>query len=238
MIELMGKYNKAKVFTDNFDRETIAQIISLLNQPFVKDSQLCIMPDCHAGIGCVVGTTMTLKNKVIPYLVGADIGCGMLVIKLKEKRINLPNLDSVIKKHIPSGYNTNKNIKEDKTAINIKNLKCFGKAKININRAYQSIGTLGGGNHFIEIDKDEDNNLYLVIHSGSRNLGKEVAEYYQKLAYKTLQELSVKTTFEMAYVEKQNFDDYITDMKQVQQFASDNRAEIARLILKYAKLTD
>jgi RNA-splicing ligase RtcB len=181
---------------------------------------------------------MTLKNKVIPYLVGSDIGCGMLVIKLKEKRVDLPKLDSVIKNNIPSGYKINKNGKEVKTLLDIEDLKCFGKAKINTNRVYQSIGTLGGGNHFIEIDKDEDGNLYLVIHSGSRNLGKEVAEYYQKLAYATLKQSSIRTSFEMAYVEGENFDNYISDMKSVQQFACDNRAEIARLILKHAKLTE
>ena len=238
MIELIGKYNKTKVFTDNIDSETISQIISLLNQPFVENQQLRIMPDCHAGMGCVVGTTMTLKDKVIPYLVGSDIGCGMLVIKLKEKRIDLPKLDGVIKKYIPSGYKINKDDKGTKTSLNIETLKCFGKSKINISRAYQSVGTLGGGNHFIEVDKDETGNLYLVIHSGSRNLGKEVAEYYQKLAYETMKQSSTRTSFEMSYVEGQTFDNYIADMKQVQQFASDNRAEIARLILKYAKLTE
>jgi RNA-splicing ligase RtcB len=238
VIELNGKYNKTRVFTDNIDGETISQVISLLNQPFVENQQIRIMPDCHAGIGCVVGTTMTLKDKVIPYLVGSDIGCGMLVIKLKEKIIDLPKLDSVIKEFIPSGYKINKNNKETKTSLDIETLKCFNKSKINLSHAYKSVGTLGGGNHFIEIDKDEIGNLYLVIHSGSRNLGKEVAEYYQKLAYETMKQSSVKTPFEMSYVEGQIFDNYIEDMKQVQQFASDNRAEIARLILQHTKLTE
>lgn len=238
MIELRGKYNTAKVFTDIIDSSTIGQITALLNQEFVQGAQIRIMPDCHAGAGCVVGTTITLKDKVVPYLVGSDIGCGMLVIKLKEKRINLPDFDSVIHKHVPSGFDTSKTDKSSKTTIDIEKLKCFSKAKIDVLKAYRNVGTLGGGNHYVELDKDDDGNTYLVIHTGSRSLGKDVCEYYQNLAYKKLKEKISYIPFEMAYLEGQDFDDYIYDMKLVQQYAKDNRAEVARLILKYSKLTE
>lgn len=276
MIELNGKYNNCKVYTDNIDNATISQLISLLNQKSVEDSRIRIMPDTHAGAGCVIGTTMTLKDKVVPNLVGVDIGCGMLAIKLKEKRIDLPNLDSVIRKYVPSGGEVNENSKEDKTSLNVRDLRCFGKpnAKIREELAYHSVGTLGGGNHFIEVDKDSNNDLWLVIHTGSRHLGMEICNYYQDMGYEALKEkvnlkkekmnviiqelksqgrekeISSKleefnknykeknpdVPHELAYVEDELFKDYIHDMDMVQKHASCNRNEIARVILKYAKL--
>lgn len=277
MIELNGKYNSCKVYTDNINNATISQLISLLNQKSVEGSRIRIMPDTHAGAGCVIGTTMTLNDKVVPNLVGVDIGCGMLAIKLKEKRIDLPNLDSVIRKYVPSGGEVNENSKEDKTSLNVRDLRCFGKpnAKIREELAYHSVGTLGGGNHFIEVDKDSDNNLWLVIHTGSRHLGMEICNYYQDMGYEALKEkvngskkdkinaiiqelksqgrekeISSKleefnknykeknpdVPYELAYVEDELFKDYIHDMDMVQKHASCNRNEIARVILKYAKL--
>lgn len=277
MIELNGKYNNCKVYTDNIDNATISQLISLLNQKSVEGSRIRIMPDTHAGAGCVIGTTMTLKDKVVPNLVGVDIGCGMLAIKLKENRIDLPNLDSVIRKYIPSGGEVNENSKEDKTSLNVRDLRCFGKpnAKIREELAYHSVGTLGGGNHFIEVDKDSNNDLWLVIHTGSRHLGMEICNYYQDMGYEALKEkvngskkykinaiiqelksqgrekeISSKleefnknykeknpdVPHELAYVEDELFKDYIHDMDMVQKHASCNRNEIARVILKYAKL--
>lgn len=182
MIELKGKYNSAKVFTDNIDNETISQLINLLNQEFVKDNQIRIMPDTHAGKGCVIGTTMTIKDKIVPNLVGCDIGCGMSAIKLKEKEINYIKLDEIIHKYVPSGCNIHNEIKQNFNELN------DIIAPININNALKSIGTLGGGNHFIECDKDNEENLWLVIHTGSRHLGIEVCEYYQNLAYERLKE--------------------------------------------------
>lgn len=179
MIELKGKYNSCKVFTDNIDNETISQLVNLLNQEFTQNSKIRIMSDCHSGKGCVIGTTMTIEDKVVPNLVGVDIGCGMNTIKLEEKSIDLQNLDSVIRKYVPSGFDIHD------TAIAKSNIdKLY--AQVDVDRAYKSLGTLGGGNHFIEIDKDEESNLYLVIHTGSRHLGIEICEYYQQLAYDTL----------------------------------------------------
>lgn len=180
MIELKGKYNNCKVYTDNIDNETISQLINLLNQEFIKDNTIRIMPDCHAGKGCVIGTTMTIKDKIVPNLVGCDIGCGMSAIKLKEKEIDYTKLDEIIHKYVPSGCNIHKEIKQNFDELD----KVI--APINKNNALKSIGTLGGGNHFIECDIDNDNNLWLVVHTGSRHLGIEVCDYYQNLAYEHL----------------------------------------------------
>lgn len=340
MLELKGKYNSCKVFTDGIDSETISQLTSLLNQEFVSDSQVRIMPDTHAGKGCVIGTTMTITNKVVPNLVGVDIGCftgdtkvwlsggyyesikalvgknfivdsfdeeqkcfvhskavavktrenaslvsvtykskitnnvttvrctpdhkflvstdtsctysdviwieakdlvkdmrlvseddyvyvesvtelqekedvyclivddthnfvldggvivhncGMRAVKLAEKHLDLPNLDSVIHKYIPAGFEIHKEAIASSGVANI-------LAPINLDKAFKSLGTLGGGNHFIEVDVDKNGDYWLVIHTGSRHLGIEVCDYYQNLAYeklklkqhdgKTIQELS------------------------------------------------
>jgi RNA-splicing ligase RtcB len=182
MIEIKGKYNTAKVFTDNVESEAIAQITELCNQEFVKDSVIRIMPDTHAGAGCTIGTTMTISDKIVPNLVGVDIGCGMETIRLKQKEIDFEKLDKVIYDYIPSGFDIRK--KQHKYAQNIDFDSLACKKHVNLERARLSIGTLGGGNHFIEVNKDRDGTLYLVVHSGSRHLGKQVAEYYQELAYK------------------------------------------------------
>jgi RNA-splicing ligase RtcB len=182
MFELQGKYNSCKVFTDNADNETISQVTALLNQECIEGNQVRIMSDTHSGKGCVIGTTIKINNhKVIPNIVGCDIGCGMLVVKLKQTRLNLPELDSVIRKYVPSGFDIHD------TAIatsNIDQIKC----PIRKEKAYKSLGTLGGGNHFIEVDKDSNGDLYLVIHTGSRHLGIEICDYYQNLAYNKLVE--------------------------------------------------
>ena len=179
MLELIGKYNTAKVFTDNLDQETSAQIINLCNQDFSQGSKIRIMPDCHAGKGCVIGFTANLGEKVIPNIVGVDIGCGMTTIELGKINVNLERLDKIINQHIPSGRNTHAG--RVLKFPEMQTLHCYRELK-NTKRIERSIGTLGGGNHFIELNKDDESNLYLVIHSGSRNLGKQVAEYYQKLA--------------------------------------------------------
>lgn len=260
MIELKGKYNECKIFTDEIDNATRGQITALLDQESMKETKIRIMPDCHAGAGCVIGTTMTIKDKLIPNLVGVDIGCGMYAIKLKEKRIDLPKLDSTIRKYIPFGFN-----------IYITKAQYFDiynlKAPINIDNALRSIGTLGGGNHFIEIDRDSDNHLWLVIHTGSRHAGLEVCNYYQNLAYKNLKdnkelrnELIEKLKSEgrekeissalkefskenptdipkmLAYCEGDLFNDYIHDMRIMQDYADTNRRTIAKIIMKKMKL--
>ena len=418
MFELNGKYNSCKVFTDNCDNETISQLTALLNQESVKGSRIRIMPDTHAGKGSVIGTTMTISDKVIPNIVGVDIGCftgdtevwcsagyykpikdlvdngrfmtdsydfevkgfvicgavakktrenaplvrvnygghsvrctpdhqflvstnssvyydsdetelkwieakdlkegmrlvaedarvmvksveeltetedvycltvedthnftikggiivhncGMTAVKLKEKRIDLPKLDSVIRKYVPSGYEVHAEpICEDSPIVD---LRCAKYA--NLDRAMKSLGTLGGGNHFIEVDKDSDDNRWLVVHTGSRHLGIEVCDYYQDLGYKRLSEKAsggslkeksdelikklksegrdkeISKSLEklraeykasnisipqaLAYVEGQDFDDYLHDMDLVQQHAVINRITIVHQIIKNMKL--
>ena len=184
MIEIAGKYNNAVIYTDLVDQSSISQIIELCNQEFCKDSNIRIMPDVHAGEGCTIGTTMTLKDKVVPNLVGVDIGCGMEVQRLKEKDIDLELVDKVIRNYIPSGFNIREKTHNNIKSIDFTKFRCYNH--FNETRAALSMGTLGGGNHFIEIDRDKADHLYLVIHSGSRHLGTEIAKYYQEEAYNKL----------------------------------------------------
>lgn len=188
MIELKGKYNSCKIFTDVVDANTISHIMAFLNQECLDGSKIRIMPDTHDGKGAVIGTTMTIHDTVIPSVVGVDISCGMHTAKLKEKRIEFPKLDSVIKKNIPSGGNIRTSAHKYASKLRLNELRCLGKTNchVSIPVAEDSIGTLGGGNHFIEVDEDKDGNKYLVVHTGSRRLGKDMAEYYQDVAYQEL----------------------------------------------------
>lgn len=172
-----------KIFTDNVEPEALNQIYTLIKQPVFADCKVRIMPDVHAGAGCVIGFTADLGDKVIPNIVGVDIGCGMLTVELGEIDIDFDQLDIAIRKKVPSG----RNVHEGRTVrFDLQTLRCFRELK-DTKRLERSIGTLGGGNHFIEVDVDDENKKYLVIHTGSRNLGKQVAEYYQSLAVEIMQ---------------------------------------------------
>jgi len=261
MIELQGKYATAKVFTDIIDNESISQVISLLNQPYIEGSKIRMMPDIHAGAGCTIGTTMTVKDKICPNLVGVDIGCGMETVRIKESFIEAQNLDKVIRSEIPSGFAIRKNPHRYCKSIDLSDLYCA--KSINLDRAYSSIGTLGGGNHFIEANKDDDGHIYIVIHSGSRHLGLEIANYYQETAYKELllyknneindiieklknegkqseieavlmdaKKQSSPIPKPLAYVEGELFDRYLHDMHMAQQFANLNRKAMMDTIIK------
>lgn len=266
MIELKGKYNTAQVFTDIIDEASISQIIELCNQPFTENSKIRMMPDVHAGAGCTVGTTMTIKDKVVPNLVGVDIGCGMETIKIKEKHIELEKLDKLIYSKIPSGFSIRDVPHKYNENINLTKLFCY--KNINSLRAENSLGTLGGGNHFIEANKDLEGNIYIVVHSGSRHLGLEVAKYYQEESFKKLNKsskedvdelvkslklagkekqiqvemkklLNTKTTNipkHFAYAEGELFGKYIHDMKIIQNFAQLNRKAMIDEIVKGMKL--
>ena len=169
-----------KIFTKNIEQEAIDQINELLEQEAFKDSKVRIMPDVHAGKGCVIGFTGDLGDKVIPNIVGVDIGCGMLCVELGDIDLNLERLDKIIRRYVPSGMNVHE--EQQYKLLELEQLYCFKELKNKDNWLEKSLGTLGGGNHFIEVDVDEDNNKYLVIHTGSRNLGKQVAEIYQNKA--------------------------------------------------------
>ncbi len=169
-----------KIFTNNIEDKAKEQIELLLNQEAFRDCKIRIMPDVHAGTGCVIGFTGDLGDKVIPNIVGVDIGCGMICLELGNIKIDLEKLDKVIHEFVPSGMNVHKEQKYK--FIEMDQLICLEELKNKDNWLEKSIGTLGGGNHFIEVDIDENNNKYLVIHTGSRNLGKQVAEIYQNKA--------------------------------------------------------
>jgi len=228
MIEIQGKYNTAKVFTDNIEQEAISQIIELCNQEFVKGAKVRIMPDVHSGAGCVIGFTADLGDKVIPNIVGVDIGCGMLVVNIgKIDTTTLQQLDTIIRKYIPSGMDTH-----DKKAKEFESLKDLYSYKDlqNIERIENSIGTLGGGNHFIEVNIDSKGDYYLVIHSGSRNLGKQVAEIYQKMAIRDctgIGDLNIK--------KKELIEDYKANGKQklIQQALKELEQEYYKAKPKY-----
>lgn len=169
-----------KIFAKTIEDSAKEQIDLLLAQPAFKDCKIRIMPDVHAGAGCVIGFTADLGDKVIPNIVGVDIGCGMLTVDIGKIDVDFQKLDTVIRENIPSGMNVNEKPVQC-GFVNIKNLLCYDSLK-NKDWIERSLCSLGGGNHFIEIDADVEGNKYLVIHTGSRNLGKQVAEIYQNMA--------------------------------------------------------
>ena len=177
MFEIKGKIATAICYAKVVEDEAIEQIRRMCDYDLTKNSKVRIMPDVHAGKGCTIGTTMTVTDKICPNIVGVDIGCGMYTVKLKDKEIDFEKIDEACH-YIPSGMNVWEGRME---RFDLTQLKCYRLLK-NTKRLERSLGTLGGGNHFIEIDKAKDDTYYLIIHSGSRNLGKQVAEIYQQLA--------------------------------------------------------
>ena len=178
-----------KIFTQNIEQEALDQINTLMEQPAFSDCKVRIMPDVHAGAGCVIGFTADLGDKVIPNIVGVDIGCGMLTVNLGKIDIDYEKLDAAIRKRVPCGREVHEpsSIYRPKVKFQkLQELRCYRELK-DSKRLERSIGTLGGGNHFIEIDEGTDGTKYLVIHTGSRNLGKQVADYYQNLAVELMQ---------------------------------------------------
>ena len=258
MLEIQGKYNTAKVFTDNIDAAAYSQILNMMCQCWARDVKVAIMPDVHAGKDCTVGTTMTIKDKVVPNLVGVDIGCGMLVAKLKDKFIEFGKLDKVIKEKIPSGKEHRTNRHRFGNEFDEKFEELIADVK---REELLSIGSLGGGNHFIEVDKDDEGAFYIVIHSGSRHLGVAVCEYWQNRAIKECSDLTAlrgaeitkfkaqgKTDAEikelmkdydhfsvpknLSYLRGESMEGYLHDMAIVQQFAVMNRAAMLDVIVK------
>ena len=254
-IVIQGKFNQAKIYTDIIEPSAVAQVQAMCDNEIFEGSKIRIMPDVHTGQSCTIGTTMTIRDRVIPNMVGVDIGCGMEIAQLKEGDVDLKKLDEAIYERIPSGIAIRTEPHKYAQRIDLKKLRC--RAYISEYRSERSIGTLGGGNHFIEVDRDEDGTIYIVVHSGSRHLGTEVAEYYQQEAYKHLSGNSRRQIMELiehlksegrqreiqteiartmalrapvepqqAYVSGELFDDYIHDMKLVQEFAILNRQAI------------
>jgi len=234
MIELRGQYNTAKIFTDNAEFSAIGQVKYLLDQPFMADSQIRLMPDIHAGMGCTVGMTMTITDKVVPGFIGFDIGCGVHVALLKDKRIDFNQLDKAVHQFIPSGFNirTTPHHFKDEIVDTLHELRC----RADINKAIYSIGTLGGGNHFIEVGQDGNQQLYLIVHSGSRSLGKQVCEHYQKIATVDAKDRIGTGDRLLAYLEGDSADNYGHDVSIVQEYADVNRRAIVKELEKRLKI--
>lgn len=254
--------NDVKIFAKTIEPEAKDQIDALASNPVSDGSKVRIMPDVHAGAGCTIGTTMTVKDRICPNLVGVDIGCGMLAVKLRTKYVDLEALDRAIRRNVPSGFNIHR---KPQNTFDLNGLRC---PVVNMERAQLSIGTLGGGNHFIEVDKDKAGGLWLVIHSGSRHLGLEIANWYQKLAEEkltkpssaeigavikklkeagrqteiaaALKELKAKYSHagskDLAFLTGQEMEDYLNDMRIAQEYAANNRLTIADEILSSMKI--
>lgn len=252
MIEIQGKYSKGKIMTDVVDDTTMSQIYNLLNQEFAQDSKIRFMPDLHAGAGCVIGTTMTIKDKVCPNIVGVDIGCGVRVVELGKIDIDYKQLDEFIRNNIPSGFAVGN--KPMKLKL-LKELSCYEELT-DVDRLRKSLCSLGGGNHFIEIDEDDEGNKHLLVHTGSRNLGKQVAEIHQQKAinyhkekmlsekqniiqYCPPQERQQKLSMvtmppeALCYLEGELLQDYLHDMELCQEFANWNRYYICNKICDF-----
>lgn len=176
-MEIIGRKNTAICFAKVIEDEAIEQIRRMCDYEFTEYSKIRIMPDVHAGKGCTIGTTMTVTDKVVPNIVGVDIGCGMYTVNIGKEEIDLEKLDNAAH-YVPSGTSVWEGRQE---RFDLTQLRCYRSLK-DTRRLERSLGTLGGGNHFIEVDRASDGTNYLVIHTGSRNLGKQVAEYYQSLA--------------------------------------------------------
>jgi len=185
-MELQGKYGTAIVYTDDIESGAISQIINLLNQPMAENAHVRIMPDVHAGAGCVIGYTAHLTDKIVPNLIGVDIGCGVRAWKIGKRSLvgeKFEKLDKFIRGNIPSG----REIHEYPIGvISYDKVEACKRTDQNFNYVLNSVGTLGGGNHFIEIDLDQDDNLWLIVHTGSRNFGLKIAKHYQDLAEQSL----------------------------------------------------
>ena len=268
MITINGAHNTAVCFTSQLEEKAATQIKTVCDQEAFADSKIRIMPDVHAGMGCTIGTTMKIIDKIVPGMVGVDIGCGMETVKIVKNNIDFAALDKLIRREIPSGRDIRKSEHKMNAEIDLTALRC--ESEVNLVRARHSIGTLGGGNHFIEVDRNDSGELYLVVHSGSRHIGNEVARWYQEEAYRTLsggskkqiekaiaelkaegREYEINDTIkrlknaktetipkDLAYVSEELFADYIHDMKIIQQFAVLNRKAMTEVILRGMNLTE
>ena len=226
MKTINGVYTDATIFTTNnestaIDDYAIKQIQMLCDNETAKGSRIRIMPDVHPGKVGTIGLTITIGKKLMPNLIGIDIGCGMTLAGIKGKKIKFQKLDTVIRETSPSGFSIRTKAHRFAEAFDFSRLRCY--KHIREDKAMLSLGTLGGGNHFIEADKDDDGNLYIVIHSGSRHLGKEVTEHYLNLGQHALKEKGMDIPYELTFLEGNLLEDYLYDIQLVQEFAALNR---------------
>lgn len=267
MVKIQGLYNTAVCYAAEPEERAANQIRAVCDRPEFAGCRIRIMPDVHAGKGCTIGTTMTIRDKIVPGMVGVDIGCGMETVELAEREIDFDKLDTLIRREIPYGREVRDERHALHSEIDLTQLRCADQ--VNLSRAMRSIGSLGGGNHFIEVDCAEDGRLFLVIHSGSRHLGTEVANFYQDEGRRalwgganyqiqaTIAELKAEGRFQeiqktitalkkehdlripkdLAYVEGKLFENYIHDMKLTQRFAMLNRKAMVDVIMTGMGLT-
>ena len=231
MITISNQYNTAIVYAGQIGPGAEGLLKALCGSPVSEGSRIRIMPDVHPGKGCAVGTTMTVTDKAAPGLVGADIGCGMEVFRVAGKRLELQKLDKLVHEKIPSGRRVRGAPHRFTEQVDLDALRCVRHVKRE--KAQCSMGTLGGGNHFIEMDKGADGAYWLIIHSGSRHLGLEVAAWYQDQAFRQCPE---GTPYELAWTAGELMEDYLHDMAVVQEFAALNRRAIADEIIRGMKL--
>lgn len=227
MIKIKGNKAEAIIYTDVVESGAIDQIKRLCTQDFVEGAKIRIMPDVHVGAGCTIGFTMTVQDKIVPNLVGVDIGCGMETIEITNTHIEWQQLDKVIRENIPFGKQIRKMPHRFTREVELEKLKSVRGGKLNLHRAYHSLGSLGGGNHFIEAAKDEEGTIFVTIHSGSRHLGKQVAEYYQDLAFQTLNRHSPKDIqARIKQLKKEGREKEIE--AEIQEMKAENRSHIPR----------
>lgn len=233
---IKGAYTSAQIFTTKnnaIDQYAVAQLQMICDQSASEGCRIRVMPDVHPGKVGTIGLTMTIGEKIMPNLIGIDIGCGMTLAQIKGKKIEFQKLDTVIRDNIPSGFNVRNKAHHLAEKFDFSELRCA--SHIRTEKAVHSLGTLGGGNHFMEADKDEDGNLYIVIHSGSRHLGKEVTEYYLDEGQKYLKSKGIEIPYEITWLEGELMQDYIHDLGVVQKYASLNREIILAELLKGMK---
>lgn len=267
MFSAKGKFAEATIFTDLIEEQALSQITGMLNQPITEKTIVAIMPDVHAGAGSTIGTTISLSGnredwRVCPNVVGVDIGCGMMSYKLADKEIDLKEIDKIVNKYIPSGFNIHSKAQDQKFTDNlIENLTFIVD---NPERIGLSLGSLGGGNHFIEIATDEVGSFWLTVHSGSRNLGVQVAKYHQKKAERTILNVNVDKiiaefkaagkekdiekaikearapladiTKDLSFLTGDKLDQYLNDLVLAQKFAHLNRKTMLDIIVEKAGL--
>lgn len=231
MITITGTFNQAIIYTDAIDSGAEGLLRAYCNSPTSEGSTIRVMPDVHAGKGCAVGTTITVTDKIAPGFVGADIGCGMTALKVSGKKLEMQKLDKLIHEMVPAGMTVRSKCHRFADKAELDKLLCL--RHIQKDKALLSIGTLGSGNHFIELDQDQSGGKWLIVHSGSRRLGAEVSGHYQNEAYR---QSSDGTPFELACVTGSLRDEYLHDLGVVQRFAELNRSAIADEIVKGMKL--
>lgn len=238
METIKGAYTSAQIFSTKnqqtaIDPYAIAQLQMICNQESSAGCRIRVMPDVHPGKVGTIGLTMTIGEKIMPGLIGIDIGCGVTLAQIKGKKIEYQKLDTIIRDCVPSGFHIRTKVHRFADSFDFDSLRCG--QHIRTEKAFLSLGSLGGGNHFIEADQDEDGNLYLVIHSGSRHLGKEVTEHYLNEGQKLLKAKGMAIPYEITWLDGALMEDYLHDLQLVQQFASLNREIILDELVKGMK---